>query len=177
MNGSMKANDKDVWPYRVKADDLYHILIDTRNLEINLFWQRTNYFLALNSGIVLAFFNVKDAIAVRTFGAIGLLSSLLWFWACLASKYWQTFWAQRLEKFEEDKLLGLQFFSAEPAYRDELVAKGLEFEGIGPMSNRIYGLAKRCRSVSFSMLLLSLLFATGWLMLLVNSFLTSGSGS
>jgi len=98
------SNDQTQWPWPIKPEDLYHILIDTRNLEVNLFWQRTNYFLALNSGIVLAFFNVKDAIYVRTFAIIGLLSSLLWFWACLASKYWQTFWAQCLKKFEEDKL-------------------------------------------------------------------------
>ena len=152
---------------------LYHILIDTRNLEVNLFWQRTNYFLALNSGIVLAFFNVKDAIYVRTFAIIGLLSSLLWFWACLASKYWQTFWAQCLKKFEEDKLTGLHFFSADPQYRNKLVEEGLEYEGIGPMSGRIYGLAKRCRSVSLSMLLLAVVFVAGWFILLVNSFLTS----
>jgi hypothetical protein len=167
------SNDQEDWPWHVKPEDLYRILIDTRNLEVNLFWQRSNYFLVLNSGIVLAFFNVKEPIYVRTFAAIGLLSSLLWFWACLASKYWQTFWAERLAVFEEKQLAGLDFFSADPERRDTLVESGLKFEGLGPISSTVYSLAKRCRSVSLSMLLLALVFAFGWLILFVNSFLNS----
>jgi hypothetical protein len=76
------------WSGAIVPEDLYRILIDTRNLEVNLFWQRANYFLVLNSGIVLAIFNVTKAIPVRVFAVIGILASLLWFWACLASKYW-----------------------------------------------------------------------------------------
>ena len=97
------SNDQTYWPWLVKPEDLYHILIDARNLEVNLFWQRSNYFLVLNSGIVLAFFNVKEPIYVRTFAALGLVASLLWFWACLASKYWQTFWALINALFGEEK--------------------------------------------------------------------------
>jgi len=44
-------------PMEVK--DLYKTLLDTRNLEINLFWQRSNYFLVLNTGIAFGFFNLK----------------------------------------------------------------------------------------------------------------------
>jgi len=44
------AKHGEDWPWRVDPDELYHILIDTRNLEVNLFWQRTNYFLVLSSG-------------------------------------------------------------------------------------------------------------------------------
>ena len=108
----MSNHQKD-GPWDIKLEDLYRILIDIRNLEVNLFWQRSNYFLVLNSGIVLAFFNVKEPVYVRTFAAIGLLASVLWFWACLASKYWQTFWAERLAIFEKNQLPGLQFFSAD----------------------------------------------------------------
>lgn len=95
----------------IGPESLYRILIDTRNLEVNLFWQRANYFLVLNSGIVLAIFNVSKPIHVRVFAAMGILTSLLWFWACLASKYWQTFWAERLADFERKQLVGLDFFS------------------------------------------------------------------
>lgn len=159
------------WPWPVKVDDLYHILIDMRNLEVNLFWQRSNYFLVLNSAIVLAFFNVREAIYVRMFAMIGFFSSLLWFWVCLASKYWQTFWAERLALFEKEQLPGLGFFSADPERRNALVEDGLRFEGLGPISGSIYGLAKRARSVSFGMLLLAVVFIFGWLALLLNSFL------
>ncbi|HEY4679149.1 MAG TPA: hypothetical protein VIJ01_18425 [Candidatus Angelobacter sp.] len=40
--------------------DAYKVLIDTRNLEINLFWQRSNYFLVLNTGLAIGFFNIKE---------------------------------------------------------------------------------------------------------------------
>ena len=166
------AESQKHWPWSVKADDLYHILIDTRNLEVNLFWQRSNYFLVLNSAIVLAVFNVKEPIYVRIFATIGFLSSLLWLWVCLASKYWQTFWAQRLALFEKDQLPGLEFFSADRDRRNALVEEGLRFEGVGPVSGSIYGLAKRARSVSFGMLLLAVVFILGWFALLLNSLLS-----
>ena len=167
-------DDQMDWPWPVKPDDLYHILIDTRNLEVNLFWQRSNYFLVLNSAIVLAFFNLKDQlIYVRIFAVLGFLASLLWFAACLASKYWQTLWQQRLAVFEKEHLPGLEFFSASSEWRKELVANGLKDEGLGPIENFIYcGLAKRGRSVSFSMLLLAVVFILAWLALFVTSFLT-----
>jgi hypothetical protein len=166
----MSKHEED-WPWRVEPDDLYHILIDTRNLEVNLFWQRTNYFLVLNSAFVLGFFNVSNPINVRIFATLGFLTSLLWVWACLASKYWQTFWQQRLEKFEIDHLGGLQFFSMDKKERNVLVKKGLEDEGLGSTSGFVYRMATRPRSVSFSMLLLAVVFIFGWLTLLVNSFL------
>ena len=106
------------WSGAIVPEDLYRILIDTRNLEVNLFWQRANYFLVLNSGIVLAIFNVTKAIPVRVFAVIGILASLLWFWACLASKYWQTFWAERLAEFERKNFAGLDFFSANRKTRE-----------------------------------------------------------
>lgn len=56
---------------------------------------------------------MKEPIYVRTFAAMGLLASLLRFWACLASKYWQTVWAERLAEFEKNQFPGLQFFAAD----------------------------------------------------------------
>ena len=155
----------------IGTESLYRILIDTRNLEVNLFWQRANYFLVLNSGIVLGIFSVTKAIPVRVFAVIGILASLLWFWACLASKYWQTFWAERLAEFERKNFAGLDFFSANRKTRDAFVKQGLEAEGLGKTETSVYGLAKQCRSVSISMLLLSLVFALGWLAVLVYSLL------
>ena len=45
----------------IELKDLYKTLLDTRNLEISLFWQRSNYFLVLNTGIAFGFFNLKTA--------------------------------------------------------------------------------------------------------------------
>jgi uncharacterized membrane protein len=160
----------------IGIESLYRILIHTRNLEVNLFWQRANYFLALNSGIVLAIFNVTKPIHIRVFSAMGVLASLLWFWACLASKYWQTFWAERLADFERKQLEGLEFFSATTKTRNGYVEQGLGAEGLGKIEASVYGLAKKCRSVSFSMLMLSVVFALGWLALLVYSLLGPNLG-
>ena len=96
----------------------------------------------------------------------------MWFWACLASKYWQTFWAERLADFERKQLVGLDFFSANPKTSNAFVKQGLEAEALGKIETSVYGLAKQCRSVSFSMLLLSLVFALGWLALLAYSLVS-----
>ncbi|ENN6985946.1 hypothetical protein ACAB91_004506 [Vibrio parahaemolyticus] len=50
--------------YRKKSaiDDLeaYKIALETRNMEIKLFWQRSNYFLALNAALALGFFRLTE---------------------------------------------------------------------------------------------------------------------
>jgi hypothetical protein len=43
----------------VEDNDVYKLVSDTRNFEISLFWQRSNYFLALNSALAVGFFNIK----------------------------------------------------------------------------------------------------------------------
>jgi hypothetical protein len=161
----------------IGIESLYRILIDTRNLEVNLFWQRANYFLVLNCGIVLAIYNFTKPIQIRVFATMGILTSLLWFWACLASKYWQTFWTERLADFERNELGGLNFFSASPKSRAGFVENGLEAEGLTKIETSVYVLAKQCRSVSITMLLLSLVFALGWLALLLYSLLTPSPNS
>ena len=165
-------DDQNDWPWRVKPEDLYHILIDTRNLEVSLFWQRSNYFLVLNSGIVFAFFSIKDRIYAILFAFMGLLASALWFWVCLGSKYWQTLWEQRLSDFEKDHLPGLDLFSADSDRRDRDVENALKDPKLGPVQRFTYGLARRKPSVSYSMIKLSLLFILAWLAFIVTFFLS-----
>ena len=100
----------------IGPESQYRILIDTRNLEVNLFWQRANYFLVLNSGILFAIYNFTKPSQIILFAAIGIATSLLWFWACLASKYWQTFWTERLKVFESTHLAQIKrHYEATPA--------------------------------------------------------------
>ena len=54
----MEESQEKKYPIEIK--DLYRTLLDTRNLEINLFWQRCNYFLVLNTGVALGFFNATS---------------------------------------------------------------------------------------------------------------------
>ena len=147
-------------PMEVK--DLYKILLDTRNLEINLFWQRSNYFLVLNSGIAFGFFNLKDGKYSISFAVMGLLASLLWFWVCLGGKYWQTRWEQRLLDFEKEHMPGLDFFGASTDRIRSDVEKGFEFHKLRWTQRIVYRLALNKPSVSYSMIRLSALFVIGW---------------
>jgi len=141
--------------------DLYGTLVSTRQLEIGLFWQRSNYFLVLNTGLALGFF--KEVTYAPIFAVMGILSSALWFWVCLGGKYWQTRWEQRLMDFEADNVKGLNFFSANPDRIDLDVARGLRFREAGGLKQWIYKKALlQHPSVSFSMMLLAIVFFAGW---------------
>lgn len=45
---------------QMEPKDLFKFVLDTRNFEITNFWQRSNHFLVLNTGIAIGFFNLKD---------------------------------------------------------------------------------------------------------------------
>ena len=154
------AEDEKKPPVEIK--DLYKTLLDTRNLEINLFWQRSNYFLVLNTGIAFGFFNTKERFAI-IFAIVGLFASLLWFWVCLGGKYWQTRWEQRLYDFEKERLPDLDFFAASPERIQSDVEKGLAFHKDMRWSQKlVYKLALKKPSVSYSMIRLAALFTLGW---------------
>ncbi len=61
-------------------------------MEIGLFWQRSNYFLVLNTAIATGFFVLVDKSAPLAvlLGPLGCWVSVLWFAVNLGSKYWQT---------------------------------------------------------------------------------------
>src|SRR5437763_1835647 len=77
-------------PFPVTRKDLYQTLQTTRNLEIGLFWQRSNYFLVLNTGIAFGYFNLVDHKYTLIFAIMGVVASTLWFRVCLGGKFWQT---------------------------------------------------------------------------------------
>lgn len=164
---------EDKLPVEVK--DLYKTLLDTRNLEINLFWQRSNYFLVLNTGIAFGFFNLKDGKFAVIFAVMGLFASILWFWVCLGGKFWQTRWEQRLLEFEREHLPGLDFFGASPERIRADVEKGLAFHNLRWSQRIIYRLALNKPSVSYSMIRLSGLFVIGWVSFIAVSIVLGRS--
>lgn len=93
--------------------ELYKIALDTRNLEIGLFWQRSNYFLVLNTATAVGFFFKAAEKYQIIIGLFGFFVALLWFGINLGSKFWQSRWEYRLAKTE--KMLGneIDFFSAD----------------------------------------------------------------
>ncbi|MGA9755058.1 MAG: hypothetical protein WBV23_07930 [Desulfobaccales bacterium] len=78
------------------SKDIYKIALEIRNFEINLFWQRSNYFLILNIALATGLFSVTDSKYAITISIFGLISSILWVLINHGSKYWQSRWEHRL---------------------------------------------------------------------------------
>jgi hypothetical protein len=158
--------------YTGSVKDLHATLVSIRNFEIGLFWQRSNYFLALNSGIALGFFNLKDGAYAWIFAVMGFLTSVLWLWVCLGGKYWQTRWEQRLMDFETQHLPGLAFFAADRGRIQSDVERGLNFHPARGLKRWVYKAALHLRpSVSLAMIMLAGLFTAAWMIVVGVFFL------
>ncbi|SFD33904.1 RipA family octameric membrane protein [Paracidovorax konjaci] len=157
----------------ISAAKLYEIALDTRNLEINLFWQRCNYFLVLNSGLAVGFFNMKESPLQVPTAILGSVVCLLWYRVALGSKYWQERWEDCLRRVErelrENNLYAseIPLFSADwRAIRNE-VRESLQ-------ANRHVGIERAIDeqimskpSVTLSMFYLVIAFGSTWLGLIV----------
>lgn len=105
--------------------ELYKIAIETRNMEIGLFWQRSNYFLVLNTAIAVGFFSVNESNYQIALSVFGLIVSVLWFRANLGSKYWQSRWEHRVSKLEKLIDSNINLFSASKEVTDSDVKASL----------------------------------------------------
>ncbi|MDA8415976.1 MAG: hypothetical protein M0Z78_02715 [Betaproteobacteria bacterium] len=140
--------------------ELYKILIETRNFEINLFWQRANYFLVLNTALAVGFFGQEHGLFRLIIVIGGFLSSFLWYFVCLGGKFWQARWEQRLADFEKENMGDINFFyvSQEQIKKDvennmssEICIKGLCYKQV-----------LKKPSVSYQMVKLSVIFIAFW---------------
>lgn len=159
--------------------DLYKIALDTRNLEIDLFWKRSNYFLVLNTAIALGYFNqLSNCVVYQIFlGVFGFIVSILWIRVNLGSKYWQERWEGRLHKIErklkitQNRKNKINFFAA----NNEVIENDVKFHLRYSSKNKkiicgfINYLILQKFSVSRSMIYLSILFSIAWFLLLLNS--------
>jgi len=150
--------------------DLYNILLDTRNFEIKLFWERANYFLVLNTAIAVGYFNVRDPFQQLIVALIGLFSAYLWLRVCLGGRFWQAKWEGAISKFETDCLDGVRFFSSTDEENISDAEKGLGIEGLYDKKRKIKKwiyeyVIKEKPSVSYSMIRLSVVFVFGWFLL------------
>jgi hypothetical protein len=114
---------------KLRLMDAYHAARETRQFEIGLFWQRSNYFLVLNTGVAVAFFSLKSSEFATPLALFGLIGSWLWFYVTLGSKYWQSRWEQRLKVIELLFDSSLDLFAAEPHVIDQDVRDSLKVAG------------------------------------------------
>lgn len=144
--------------------ELYKMAAQTRNMEISLFWQRSNYFLVLNTAIAAGFFSLNNLRYTRLLSIMGISVSLLWVAVNLGSKFWQSRWEYRLHKAEDDLHAGIDLFSATWETVQDDVNRSFAFRQGG----WLHGLYKRGvmlkPSVTMMMTLLSVLFVIFWIL-------------
>lgn len=75
-----------------KAAAELKVALDNRAFEIQLFWQRSNYFLVLMTALGVAAFSVKDIIFSPIVSLLTTTASYFWFRTNLGSKFWQESW-------------------------------------------------------------------------------------
>ncbi len=154
--------------------ELYRIAFQSRNFEITLLWQRSNYFLVLNSALAVGFFthsSTSGGSGYLPFLTIfGLLSSILWIRIHAGSKYWQTRWEHRLAVLEEELNITPTpyLFASTREVDDEDVKKGLRLGTNGRLSNLWDSCVIKKPSVSRTMTMLAFLFMLAWLGLLLK---------
>lgn len=109
MSDEVKEESKS----RLDGLEAYKIALETRNMEIGFFWQRSNYFLVLNAALAVGFFRLTENKYAILLATLGALVSFLWYRVNLGSKYWQSRWEHRLKLKEEEIAPNLQYFSAD----------------------------------------------------------------
>jgi hypothetical protein len=174
--------ESDVVPRpQMALGDLYKIALETRNLEIALFWQRCNYFLVLNTALGVAYFSARSQAPVATVALLGLVVCVLWFRVAIGSKFWQERWEICLSAVERELIAKNQFpteilffslpvASAQAHIRDRFSTSSTTglYRFLGP-------LIARKPSVTLAMMLLVLASMVFWLILAACAFLDLGS--
>ena len=143
-------------------DELYRIAIQTRNLEISLFWQRSNYFMVLNTAIALGFFTQKSGPYALILAGLGVVVSGLWFFVNLGGKYWQSRWEERVSVYENEVAPDAQLFSATPEQVKADVESNINRGSHTGLKAFLYKQVLRKPSVSYQMLSLSFFFICFW---------------
>ena len=144
---------------------LFKIALDTRNFEISLYWQRSNYFLVLNTALAVGFFSVKEQGYAVTLASLGAIASALWFLVNAGSKYWE----HEVIIRERKLTLDVPQFAANREHTDQYVRRSLHWNSHGELQCLFDRMVLHKPSVSFMMTILSAVFCIVWVGLLVQS--------
>jgi hypothetical protein len=166
MPSEKTAHDEQNLQIRIEA---YRVAREARNLEINLFWQRSNYFLVLSSATAAGFFSLKDGKYAVPLALFGVVVAILWVAVNLGSKFWQSRWEHRLQIAENQLQPHMNLFSADWETVKKDVHQSFQFRSHG-MVYRLYARMVMMKpSVSFTMTLLSVAFLGLWIALAVSA--------
>lgn len=158
----------------VTPKDIFKIVLDTRNLEINLFWQRSNYFLVLNTALAVAFFGLQKTFYAPFVAAVGAVVCYFWFRVALGGKFWQVRWERKLRELEESYSASgvfdarLKLFALDREDVKIQVKEELERGGHKGFARWLDTQILTKPSVSATMITLAVFFALCWMALLVT---------
>ncbi len=131
------------------------IALDNRAFEIQLFWQRSNYFLVLITALGIGVFSIRDSAFSALISLAATASSFFWFKTNLGSRFWQESWEAEVELLAKE--LNIRSFERPMADITKQVEIAL---GSGPKDSRLRRWVDRQiatkPSVSYHMIKLSL---------------------
>jgi hypothetical protein len=162
------------WSSSLEDKDIFQAVLDTRNLEITLFWQRSNYFLALNSALAVGYFAKEPTALTSLIAVLGITSSILWYRVVLGSKYWQSRWEDKLFEIESRLAPTLGAFASRRVNWDEAVSRSLHQAAHTGFQAWLDSQIMKKPSVTLCMTVLSMTFLAGWALLFALS-LTFGT--
>ncbi len=136
---------------------------ENRRFEIQMFWQRSNYFLALNSALAVGVFAGNNALFTFLISGFGIIASTLWYRTNLGARYWQVYWESEVHKLAKE--IGIEAFARTD---DEILANASSF---GSTTNKtklrkfVDTQVNNKPSVSYNMILLSMAAIVVWLII------------
>jgi hypothetical protein len=78
----------------------FDVAVQTRNLEIELFWKRSLFFWGFISAAFIGYAALRQSEVRTLLACFGLVCSFAWTLVNRGSKYWQEAWEAKVERFE-----------------------------------------------------------------------------
>lgn len=153
---------------KISIEQELKIALDNRAFEIQLFWQRSNYFLVLMTALGIGTFTIKDVYLSPIIAAFAVLCSIFWFKVAVGSKFWQESW--EVEVYELSKEYGVRSFEKST---DDVIAQvshslGASHTGENKSLLRRWVNRRTVKkhSVTYHMILLALCSTVVWVVVL-----------
>ena len=133
-----------------------------REFEIQLFWQRTNYFLVLLTALGVGVFTIEDQLIGVVISLFAAITCFLWFETNLGSRFWQVFW--EVEVVRLSKIHGISaFLQSTETIKAALKERQAEETSRSLFRKLIDDRMLRKPSVTFNMIVLSLFALILWI--------------
>lgn len=149
---------------KIKIGEELKIALDNRSFEIQLFWQRSNYFLVLMTALGIATFTVKDVYLSPIVAFFAFVCSIFWFKVALGSKFWQESWEVEVGRLSKE--YGVRSFERPTSEVIAQVSNALSSAHAGEKNSKLRQWVNRQTiekpSVTYHMILLALFSSLVW---------------